>query len=437
MIYLLFVVLLLGLFLSYILTNRDILSCSVIGHAVYLLSTFVLVLNYDDLCYDISFNTVCIIEGSLLFLFIGEFIGRNNTYTPTSNNVVKLPIIKISKSNFILYICVLVLNTFYSYYRFNYVGSVLGGGNFVSKYMFVRSYLTTEEGVRGLDSISVPYSSMFSYLQFFATGIFFTFVFVYFYMLFFKSIKDKRLLISLLIYVPVLLFSTTRSIFINTISISSIIIFLLFIQSHKGLNVYRLNKKIIKWGLIALVSFFVIFVGVGSLKEQDVLGNTGGIMTGYAGASIIGLDQYVEGKIEAKSDYPGQVTLEGLVSFLNHFGFDHKLASYHQDDFTYGNNVSNIFAAPYYMLRDFPIPIMLLIHLGWGVIISYLISKIKNYRVPQYLPYNYIIVGYLYYPVVMLPITDAFRHIIGMPFFYTIISLLIIQKYLIKKSLYF
>jgi len=437
MIYLLFVILIVGLFCSFVLTNRNLLSCTLLGHVFYLISTSVLVLNYKEISYDISFATVLLIEGTLICLGFGEFIGnrlvaKKNTSQVNSNN---FPKIIISRSKYIICLFFIVINSFYQYFKFNYVGSVLGGGDFISKYMLVRSYLTTEDDVRGIDTIPVPYSSLFFYSNFIATAIVYTLLFTFFYLLFFKKIRDNRLIYAVLVHIPVLVLSTTRSIFINTISISSIIIFLVFLQSHKNRNVSGMNKKILKWSLYALILFETIFVGVGNLKEQDVISNASSTITSYAGASIIGLDQYIIGKVKSDSDYPGQVTLEGLVSFLNHFGFDHKLATYHQDNFYYGHSASNIFSAPYYMLRDFPFIIVLLIHIFWGVIISYYISKVRKFKVPQYLPYNYILVGYLYYPIVMISITDAFRHIISIPFVYTLFFLFIVQKLIIKKSI--
>lgn len=436
MIYFLFIILLISGIASFIIKGKNILSVCVLGHLVYLLSTFFLVLSYDRLEYDISLYTVFIIEGTLIFLGIGESIGKKICGGQTSYpDFASLPIIAISKKKYLLCLSVVLISSYFAFYKFNYIGRVLGGDELVSKYILVRGLLTTEDGARGIYDIVVPYDNFFSYLSFLSSAVFYTCIFVYFYMLFYKNQHDNRLLLVIWAFIPCLLFSTSRSIFINVISISLVIISLIFIQSHKGLSKNFINKKIIKWGLCSILSFGVIFLLVGSLKEQDVISDFTTTMTSYAGASIIGLDKYVKGEIHIENDYPGQVTLEGLISFLNHFGFDHKLATYHQENFYYGNNVSNIFSAPYYMMRDFPLFVVFFIHLLWGTIISYYFSRIKKNKVLAYMPIVYIVVGYLYYPIFMISITDAFRHLIGVPFVYTIISILLVQRFIVNKSL--
>lgn len=76
---------------------------------------------------------------------------------------------------------------------------------------------------------------------------------------------------------------------------------------------------------------------------------------------------------------------------------------------------------------------MLSVHMMWGVIIGRIIKRIKASETCYYLPSAYIILGFLLYPVVMLPITDAFRHIVSIPFIYTLFSIYIVQRFFVKK----
>lgn len=436
MIYLLFICLSIGLCFFYYLNNRNILSCAIIGHISYMISTLVLMLSYNQLQYDISLSTVLIIEFSLIFLGLGEYVGvslnKGKIKYPES---YLIPNINVTRIQFFLCISVMIVNIVYSYYRFNYIGSQLGGDSFLIRYVLLREYLTTDEGMRGVNDIVVPYENYFSCLSFLPSAIVYTFVFVYSYNLFYKKKSDFRLLLPLFIYFPTLIFSTSRSIFIGTIVIIVVIISLVLVQSHRGWNNRSINKKIMKVGAISLLLFVAIFATVGSFKGQNVISNFKETMIAYAGASIIGLDKYVCGEISADSDYPGQVMLEGIIVFLNHFGLDCKLATYHQEHFYFGPYTSNIFSAPYYMLRDFNVVFVMLIYMFWGVGIGNLLGKMRNCLTPFYLPMKYVVMGYLLHPVVMLPITDGFRHITTISFAYTLVALYLIQRFVIKKSI--
>ena len=162
MIFLLLFLLFLGLIISYILTNRNILSALVLAHAMYISSTLILVFNIKDLDCDISPITIVVIIGSLFFLGCGELLvsnAFNSRFKVSSPAISYLPNIDISISKYRLSIIGIVVMSAYSFYRFNYIGSYLGGSDFISKYMLKRLFDVSTSNLENADQIYVSTQS--------------------------------------------------------------------------------------------------------------------------------------------------------------------------------------------------------------------------------------------------------------------------------------
>lgn len=438
MLYVLLITLLIGLFIAYRLTNRNILSPWVIAHLMYIFSTLILVLNYD-IVIDISVDTVAVIIVSLLSFGIGEIFVRHTLFSQHSklhyaqSNEIRP--ITISKKAYIFSLVSIALYAYISYSNFNLIGSYLGGGNFITKYALVRKSIV--DASNGIEPIVEARSyGILNYLGFFVEVLVYAFVFVLIYNKFYKIKTAPPLLfyiIPVLLYLPSCVLSTTRSIFIKLLAVIGIMLFFVYKQSNHGWGNANNNKKIIRIGIVLVLVFFALFSSVGRLKEQDVTEDISGMVCGYAGASIIGLDTYLGGRFERQSEYPGQVTLEGIYTLLNKIGFDYPPPAYHQEDFVWGKQgqTSNIFSAPFYVLIDFPFIALLFIYFFWGSILGYFMNVIKFGKARIYNYGYYILIGMLYYPVIMISITDAFRHLIGTAFLLSLISIYFL-KYIFK-----
>ncbi len=438
MLYVLLVSLLIGLFISYRITNRNILSPWVLAHIIYFFSTLVLVMNYDTVI-DISFNTVAVILVSLLSLGIGEILVKN-IYISKSTKLYyaqndEMKPITISKRAYIFSLICIILHTYISYSNFNLIGSYLGGGDFVTKYILVRKAIV--DASNGIElEIKANNYGILNYLSFFVEVLVYAFVWVLIYNKSYKIRNGKNFffyLLPVLLYLPSCVFSTTRTIFIKLLAVIGVMLFFVYKQSHHGWGDSRNNNMIIKIGIVFIAVFFFIFSTVGQLKEQDVKENVSGTICAYAGASIIGLDAYLNGRYARQSDYPGQVTMEGIYTLLNKVGLNYPPPAYHQEDFVWGKNgqTSNIFAAPFYVLIDFPFIALIFIYFFWGAVLGYFMNVIKFGKVKIYNYSYYILIGMLYYPVIMISITDAFRHLIGTVFLLSLISIYLL-KYIFK-----
>lgn len=438
MLIVLLVILLIGLIVSYGLTHRNILSPWVIAHLMYFFSTLILVFNYD-IVIDISFDTVLVIIVSLLSFGIGEIFVRFTIFSHRTRlhyaQFDEVRPITISKIAYLFSLVCIIAWTYISYLNFNRIGSYLGGGNFVAKYVLVRKAIVDASNGIEIDIDTGSYG-MLNYLGFFVEVLVYAFLFVLIYNKAYKIKGCKKTiyyLLPVLLYLPSCILTTTRSVFIKLLAVIGIMLFYVYTQSHYGWGSVKNNNKIIKIGAILLASFFVIFSLVGQLKEQDVKEDISGTVCGYAGASICGLDAYLNGRYIRKSDYPGQVTMEGVYTLLNKIGLDYPPPAYHQEDFVWGKKgqTSNIFSAPFYVLIDFPFVGLIFIYIFWGAVLGYFMNVIKFGRVKIYNYGFYILVGMLYYPVIMISITDAFRHLIGTAFILSLISIYLL-KYIFK-----
>ena len=438
MLYVLLFFLLIGLFISYRMTNRNILSPWVLAHMMYLFSTLILVMNYD-MVIDISFDTVAVIVVSLLSFGIGEIFIKQTVFSKSTKLYYAQedeirPII-ISKWAYLLSLACIIVWTYISYLNFNLIGSYLGGENFVAKYVLVRKAIVNASNGIEMEIETGSYG-LLNYLGYFVEVLVYAFVFVLIYNKAYKIKDCKRIiyyLLPVLLYLPSCILTTTRSVFIKLLAVIGIMLFFVYKQSCHGWGDVKNNTKIIRIGIVLAASFFVIFSFVGQLKEQEVKEDVSGTICAYAGASICGLDAYLNGRYIRKSDYPGQVTMEGIYTLLNKIGFDYPPPAYHQEDFVWGKKgqTTNIFSAPFYVLIDFPFIALIFISFFWGAVLGYFMNVIKFGRVKIYNYGYYILIGMLYYPVIMISITDAFRHLIGTAFLLSLISIYLL-KYVLK-----
>lgn len=107
---------------SYYAFDKDFLSVTTISSAMFLVFSLIYVAFYSRIGSDISFSTLIVIVGSILFTFIGEFLGRSTNRGKLSTEVEKK--YEISYSNSVMYawfvfMLALAAYRYYDLYRFS------------------------------------------------------------------------------------------------------------------------------------------------------------------------------------------------------------------------------------------------------------------------------------------------------------------------------
>lgn len=439
----LFVILLLSSGFAYRLSGKNVLSAWVIAHAVYIFSTGILLLNFDNLQYDISWSTIIVILGSIYFIGVGELYARNAYFkkhkTVYYPKFEELPQIQVSTLKFVLSIIAVAGLLMFNYYKFNVVGSFLGGVDFASKYLLIRSLIVdNENGVRH-SSVSVPFETPMLYFRFFVEILVYFYFFLYLYNRNFgiKNYKRPNIcnLFPLCIYFFICLLLTNRSEFIRVFSVTGIMTFIIQKQSTHGWKDGKSNRRILRSGVVIILLFYLLFSSVGSLKGQNIDENNFiSIACSYTGASIIGLDKYLNGKIKSESEYVGQETFMNFYSVLNRLGADFKMKPYHQEFFVWGKGgeETNLFSSPFYFLIDFPFLVVLFIYFLIGLLLGYLMYSIKFGVIKVFNWGFYIMISILYNPIVTISITESMHHYLGTVFIYQLFSIYIIKRFIVK-----
>lgn len=445
MLFILFALLIIGFVISYVTTHRNILSAWVLAHVMYILSVLILLINYDSLKGDITVGTCFIIIGSLAFIGAGELFVRGfffkkkvKYYYPSRAELY--PII-IKKKVYIGSLILMTALALYDYYKFNIIGSYLGGSDIATKYLLMRTMVVGDANGSEYDLPAVPLDLPMAYLEFFGRILAYFYIYIYLYH---KTFRIKNLyrpnwmnLIPIVLYVPICFFTTSRSIFINLIETFGVIYFIMLKQSRRQWNSSSSNFKIIKKGIVLLAVFALIFSYVGTFKGSDVAGDASGTAVSYASGGIYGLDEYMRGRYGKESAYFGQNTFSKVYVILNKLGFNFEKPIYHNDAFVWGKHgeISNIAASPFNFMIDFPLPIVMIIYFILGMIYSFFMNSIKFGRF-KVLDFNgYVITAMLYYSVFVITITEDFHSNIGSAFVYYIICVYIIKYYFITKPL--
>ena len=445
MLFLLFALLIIGFVISYVITHRNILSAWVLAHVMYILSVFILLINYDCLKGDITVGTCFVIIGSLAFIGAGELFVRGFFFNKKEKyyypSVSELYPIIIKKKFYIGSLILFVTLGLYDFYKFNVIGSYLGGFNMATNYFLIRTSVVGEANGTEQDLPSVPLGLPMAYLEFFVRILAYFYIYVYLYH---KTFGIKHYyrpnwmnLIPIILYLPVCFFTTSRSIFINLLETFGVIYFIMLKQSRRQWNSTSSNFKILKKGVVILAVFALIFSYVGTFKDSDVTEDASGQAVSYASAGIYGLDEYMRGKFGKDSEYFGQNTLRDFYFILNKFGFDFKKPEYHNEPFVWGKHgeISNIAASPFYFMVDYPLPLVMFIYFLLGMIYSFFMNSIKFGRFKVLDFDGYVITAMLYYSVFMITITEDFHHNIGSVFVYLIICVYIIKYFFITKPL--
>ena len=437
---LLFFTLAFGTLIVFFANNKKLLSPTLILFAGFTVSVFSIIINKDFFGRDISLNTYLVIIVSLIAWGVGEILSKP-AYVKIRKPILGLaPKYMILPSSWILFIsCLIIFGVAVSeYYRFINIGKLIGGDNFLLNYGLVRKYVVEGQNSGGQSSIFEATKTVVAMITLAKTVTYF-FIVLFLYNKYFHGVKKYIYLFPVLLYLPILFFSTSRSTFLELFSFVFLTMLLIRFQSKGwGKDTFKILRKMTIPLLILIIGFYAIgFVrsnGIGPLISIEMFNS----LSKYFGSSIYGLDILINNKIP-QSSYFAEQTISILYTIFEKFGFTFDKLPLHAEFFDLGNganaDTSNIYTALRKPIIDFGIMGMLATRFCMGFIYGLFFRYFSNNLNSPYSIRSYVIFPLFYYPLVMYIFSDLFNYFFQFSFIETLLFLVFLQRLIVKRSL--
>lgn len=406
MILVLAILLLITTVFSYYVFDKDFLSVTTISSAMFLVFSLIYIAFYSRIGSDISFSTVVVIVGSILFTFIGEFLGRSTSTGNLRTEVEKK--YEISYSNKVMYIwfafmLALAAYRYYDLYRFSLT---IGNTN---------GLLGTLSSVRLAVATGRYVSDNMNIFIFMATSVCEIVCYISIYLFIYEIIENnnfrKHLLLPIIGYCCILISFTGRTEYLKLF----VAVLVAYINIHGNKYGLVVSKKIIgTLGKMALI-MAIIFFGYGALTRAN--GNSAmnesiyDNVIAYSAASIVGLNKYMKQGF-GNNPYFGYWTLQKVYDSLGTvrmYSPPHNLQMfYYGKDLSLHSNIYTSLALP---IQDYGVFVMLLIKSFFAFISSKVVlafSKKKALRNVKTKLILFIIASEFIYCYFSAPIADRF-----------------------------
>ena len=323
-------------------------------------------LNGERWGYDISFVTFIYIFIALIIFTLGENIGErnlalNNTYDETETIDINFYYVR---KPFLFVICVICLLVTYKYFQHQYEASVSLGNNFgIAGMILYLRQSTVFDSENEVLQLSTPLNIGLSFVRAVSN--------LCLYLLILKLLKKEKdwyhYIIPIVCLMANVILSTGRGGFISVVAA---VIFDLFIITRMQ-NMFSKNKKIMKYAIMSVVLFGVVFFALGTLTGKDEALNFTDAVSIYAGSGILCLDYMLTHGWEA-SAFVGLNTFKGLYGFIGRFIDGIPSLTNHAEMVRWSDYSSNIYTtfAPY--IRDFGIVGSIIVVFFVGVLFGYL-----------------------------------------------------------------
>lgn len=424
---LLFILFFLLLF-SYYVSKGDLISPWFISVGVYMISSFVAVINLDRWNESISASTVLIITVALIAFGIGQI---TSAVFKINNNVVNLgKICKIDipfhRTFFAFSMGILIV--FLMYKRLVEIAAI--GGYSGSGYLLNYARIA-------IIHYDASWGALIGIIQFFTMGIGYVFTYVLVNNILYEGNLFqgfKKNLIYLLPIVPFILvevMSTGRNGFIR---LTAMILFFGIITwkiQNGWKNASKKNFRIIIIASLFLICFYAIFIKLGDLTGKNLVYSLNDTISVYTGGSIVALDNFLE-DYKYNASNLGKETLYGIKYILNLVGFDAKVENRHLE-FVYFNNgfSTNVYTALRRYIHDYGYIGMIVIQFFIGIVFGGLYKMIKKRNKTDVL---IIIYAYIANALIMQSIDDSFLTVfLSVSQIFSIFFIIICYKFFIKK----
>ena len=433
MIYILLLLLVVQLLLGYVINGRDIMSAWLISISMFIISTAVYACSMNYFGEDISAQTVLVIVLSLLCWGLGELTYKfffskkvlpqkgKTEFFNTQNTITQSAILKQSKpievSSFVIFmVCIFVIMITVLRFQELYIiaNRITAPSDLFQAIEYARYYLIYNEYSAG------PILSHGSELSM-CCAFFFSYVFLY------NRINHGKskyvMLLPTLLYAIQLISSTNRTGYIKLITVICIIAFILMKQKVNWNR--KVDGKILRFGVMGILSFIIIFRLLGYITGVSELSNVWNNIAKYMSASILGLDRYLEDATSSTIIF-GQNSLRSIYLILREWGVNIPWYSPHNDFFTWINGSANIYTGLKGSIEDYTFIGMLIARYLLGFIYAVIIMRFRNNK-KSHSMISIIFCGIFFYPIVMTAIADVYSSILSISLIYDLVYLKLIN----------
>lgn len=310
---LLFIIFFVYCFLAYVLNSFDVLSPWLIAVVVFSMSTFVAFLSRHTWDFTLHYNTVFF----LCFVFLIWGIGEVLSKFPYNNKISKydyknIKQIKISDK---IFICFLIIESFTLILQFIYmyrISLLAGNGAGISGMFKYARYAV----------VNVKYNASpptyLAQLVLLTEGIGYNALAALLYnkIMVDRSVKNTKLYMLIGLFVVLIAISTARIKFIHLI-VTVLMLFFIMWKKKNGWN-NKNDGKIVKYALLGIVLFLIVFRLLGYLTDKSGNRELWGDISLYTGGSIYVFDHYLN-NYNFVNDFFGKETLYNLYAELYKF----------------------------------------------------------------------------------------------------------------------
>lgn len=411
MIFLLLFFMILILSVSYIFSDRDIFSPSVVLCIAYIVSILSACVNVNVWAINLHFNTfIVILIGTIIFFIVNVIsmqIGKSIFHINKRKKVVTFDYITIQKFKTVA-VCCLGIVVALLYYKAvksiaNNAGSFTDFSSMMNLYRMSTSYSLEESVPTALNQmVKVSYTCSMIYMYVFINNSISLDKHQY------KERKDN--LFNLL---PVVIYSIQALLTGGRFDLLKMICFMVIIYNVLWHRKNGWNKtKGIKFLFKCVIGLIIVFGGfyllkavVGRTNQEDIIT----YITNYTGGSIQLLDMYLQNPIE-KSNILGKESFYALNMFLQKIGILNFEPYIIHLEFRTSNGVmiGNVYTAFRRYIQDFGVLGMMVFQTILGAFYGIFYSYVKYVNSKKKLDYPLMIYALIFYPIFLHSINDYF-----------------------------
>lgn len=398
LIFVLFIIEILLLLLTYYIMRRDIFRPSILMIAMFTFSTFIAILNVINWNIDYLPQTIGILALGFLCAVIADYcmfyIYKN---AGSRAQILEVLYTKHWKIMLVIFFDLVALILYYQEIRrLAILDGYVAGANLLWHFRNITS-LEAEESVNGFVSLLIKMMDAFGYV--------FTFAFIQNFLS--KKIKLKKYIIYI---VPILLFAAKvlmgsgRQELLRWAAYTLVTSYILY-QYRYGWK-KSISSKYIRRALVIMPVALILFYLATNVIGRGTSRTFFQYISTYAGGSIQHFNQYIMDPSLDTETHFGAETFPGIYSFLNRIGLTDYTRSVHLEMRRLGvtqGNIYTFFRRPYH---DFGLFGMCLMTFLVVLAFSWKYSSFKTKKLNRKTNYSIICYGYLFYWIVLASIEN-------------------------------
>ena len=401
-------ILLLGMlslfFLSYLLSDRDILSPSTMMTIMFSISSLFAILNIRNWHIDYNVNAGLITLSGVFIFMLSEVLIKNliirSQKRVVSKQIDSEPAIMGYPINHWKLYLLIITNTFIVIWYFLKIRSLVGGGDISAMFQeYRRMGVNLLEG-RDVESVGGMIIHFLKIVE--GSGYVASYILLNNIVSRYKNkLTNSLLLVLIILSVLPSTFGAGRTQIFKLLSAMLIEYYVLWHQKNGWFR--NLSWKVIRVGLTGLLLGIPGFYYSLSLLGRSTSRTLFDYVSDYIASAIVLFSKYVESPVPVK--VWGEESLFSLLKILNYLGLSEKSTSYNLEFRPLGIGLSNIYTFFRRPLHDFGLLGMYIFVALIAILFSYIYYGKIKYRTRSLKTTRWTLVyGYLYYWIVLSPI---------------------------------